>query len=73
MAGDDELRLQALDHIERGRYFVKGRNAFNLGEDHTKTVFPQRIGGDECAAFGLEQNHRMGVMSGRPMNLPVAP
>ena len=72
MAGDDGQRLELLYAVQRGSDFVKGLQAFDFGEDHTKAVFPQRIGRDQRAAVGLEQNHRMRIMPRGGVDLPVA-
>lgn len=71
MAGNDQLRVEALDQIQGLRNLVEAAVADNFGENDAKTMTPECISGDQCSRAGLEEDHGVHVMARSRMDFPV--
>ena len=71
MAGNDGLRPEPLDHIQRGGHFIERVIAIEFGEHHAKAFFPQGVCRHQRAALRLKQNDRMRVVPRCRMHLPM--
>ena len=72
-SGLDRLVAPALAGARRFRSaadLVEGVALVQLRKHDAEAVLPQRVGRDQGAREGLEQDHRIGVVARRGMDLP---
>ena len=72
MARNDGAHRQRRDQLQHPLHVVESRLAFQFGKDHAEAVLPQRIGRDQHAVFGVEEQQRVRVVAGRGQRLPFA-
>jgi hypothetical protein len=71
VAGDHHAHRQPLDRIQRGIDVVEAGFTVDLGKDDAEAVFPQRVGRDQHAVCGVEQQQRMRIVSGCGDRVPA--
>ncbi|MCY1361993.1 hypothetical protein D9M69_486910 [compost metagenome] len=70
VAGNHQPCIELRDARQHRRLLGEAALAIQLGKDHAKAVFPQRIAGNQDARPRCEQHHRMRVMAWRGHHLP---